>query len=639
MAMIVTNNFAAQAALGELNKNNSQVGKLLEKISSGEKVPTAKENAAAYAISERMREKLRTLTQDTQNVQNGSALLRVPSGGVDNIVDELRSLKELAVNAANDTNTDDDRAIIQKEIDQRLQDINDIASHTNFNGKYLLDGSNGYKRVMAQIGSITETHTESVITDYNTNDIQVGPPSYTIVHNSDGTTSYIQDNKYDLTSNFSALSDGTIRTFKPTAGNRMKCDFGFTGSKTWNWESQMQLNYEGVTFSGKAPLTGRSEMAISMDFNLDGVEKISDLDSEGFSILCGGCSQYINIKFDYTKNNSESTYKTATSNSSSNMEYVIGIKDLETLDSNALSEAIFNGVRSAHSNATGEPYVTSDTNIVTIDEEGNSVNTAVSTYLDYRHDLRVALNPNYDENKPANGSKYIFLKLSSPAIDFISKGTVLTTGPNTGSKTGSTTIQVEYPTTVTLSTPIYQDKEVTETIPIYGELKTGTPLYIHHGTNANQATAVLLKDMHTTSLKGTIPSDADKGRLNSLNTTSHEYYEFQRTLIKAADLTLDDISVRTRDDAGVAIKVIEGALEYALDISTNLGAYQQRMDHSSTNIVTMSENVQAAESTIRDSDMAREMTEYTKYNVLMQSSQSMLAQANQNGSNVLGLLR
>ena len=145
--------------------------------------------------------------------------------------------------------------------------------------------------------------------------------------------------------------------------------------------------------------------------------------------------------------------------------------------------------------------------------------------------------------------------------------------------------------------------------------------------------------MHTKSLKGTIPSETDKERLNSLSQSSNEYYEFQKTLLKAAELTLDDISVSTRQNANVAVKVIEGALDYALDLATNLGAYQQRMDHSASNITTMSENVQASESTIRDSDMAREFTDYTKSNVLQQSAQSMLAQANHNGSNVLGLLR
>jgi len=85
--------------------------------------------------------------------------------------------------------------------------------------------------------------------------------------------------------------------------------------------------------------------------------------------------------------------------------------------------------------------------------------------------------------------------------------------------------------------------------------------------------------------------------------------------------------------------VINGALEYALDVSTTLGAHSQRMELAAYNVTTMAENVQASESVIRDTDMAKAMTGYTKANVLRQAAQSMLAQANQNGANVISLLR
>ena len=73
---------------------------------------------------------------------------------MESIVDTLRKLKELAINAANDTNTADDRATLQKEIVQRLDEINDIASHTNFNGKYLLNGDYG-KRTTYNTSTVT----------------------------------------------------------------------------------------------------------------------------------------------------------------------------------------------------------------------------------------------------------------------------------------------------------------------------------------------------------------------------------------------------------------------------------------------------------------------------------------------------
>ena len=145
MAMIIQHNIAAQLALGELNKNVSKVGKLLGNISSGQKTNSAQDDASGYVISEKMREQIRTLLQDNQNVQNGSALFKIADGGINSIVEELRNLKELAINAANDTNTDIDRATIQKEFSQKMANINDIAATTNYNGKTLLDGTYGIK--------------------------------------------------------------------------------------------------------------------------------------------------------------------------------------------------------------------------------------------------------------------------------------------------------------------------------------------------------------------------------------------------------------------------------------------------------------------------------------------------------------
>ena len=129
------------------------------------------------------------------------------------------------------------------------------------------------------------------------------------------------------------------------------------------------------------------------------------------------------------------------------------------------------------------------------------------------------------------------------------------------------------------------------------------PLKIHHGTKANQATNFYINDMHTKSLG------------------------------------IDNAKVITRQKATEAIEIIDSAIDYALNEATQIGSYLQRLEYTGVNVTTMSENVQSAESTIRDADMAKEMTEYTKSNILTQSAQSMLAQANQNLSSVLSMLQ
>ena len=101
---------------------------------------------------------------------------------------------------------------------------------------------------------------------------------------------------------------------------------------------------------------------------------------------------------------------------------------------------------------------------------------------------------------------------------------------------------------------------------------------------------------------------------------------------------LGSISISTRDDALFAIDAFDNAINSALDELTSIGAIEARLEYTIGNITTSTENVQASDSTNRDADMAKEMTNYTRDNVLLQAAQAMLAQANQDASSILGLL-
>ena len=162
MAMVVKNNMSAVRTLSTLNKNNTALQDSLSKVSSGLKINTAKDDASGYAISERMRVQIRSLDQANQNSQNASSLMKNAEGAVERTIDILRTLKQKAIDAATDTNTDDDRATIQKELDQFIDQIDDNALIT-FNGKYLLEGSR------AQSGSAVATHMTNNSLATNTN--------------------------------------------------------------------------------------------------------------------------------------------------------------------------------------------------------------------------------------------------------------------------------------------------------------------------------------------------------------------------------------------------------------------------------------------------------------------------------------
>lgn len=140
MAMTIMNDASAAMTLGELNKNISSLGKQLKKVSSGMRINSAGDDASGYSISEKMRVRIRALDQDERNVQNGAALLRTAEGAIQQQIEIMKTIKEKVIDADNDTNTDIDRATIQKEIDQGYRQIEDIAQETNYNGKRLLVG-------------------------------------------------------------------------------------------------------------------------------------------------------------------------------------------------------------------------------------------------------------------------------------------------------------------------------------------------------------------------------------------------------------------------------------------------------------------------------------------------------------------
>ena len=167
MAMVVKNNIPAKNTLNQLDKNDKALAKSLKKVASGMKINSAEDDASGYAISEKMVTQMRSLSQDIDNAQTGASMLKVAEGGIQSTVDILSTLKEKVINAANDTNTDADRAIIQKELDQAVDQLDDNAN-VQYNGKIMLDGS--HNNEVLSPGTYTVLANESIDpnTDINT---------------------------------------------------------------------------------------------------------------------------------------------------------------------------------------------------------------------------------------------------------------------------------------------------------------------------------------------------------------------------------------------------------------------------------------------------------------------------------------
>lgn len=153
MALVLKNNMPAKNTLNVLDKNDKMLAKSLKKAASGLRINGADDDASGYAISERMEVQMRGLNQDVDNTQTGNAMLKVAEGGVQSSVEILRTLKEKAIDAANDTNTNADRATMQKEFDQSINQLDENAN-VQYNGKAMLDGSKNNEVVAPGTGTV-----------------------------------------------------------------------------------------------------------------------------------------------------------------------------------------------------------------------------------------------------------------------------------------------------------------------------------------------------------------------------------------------------------------------------------------------------------------------------------------------------
>ena len=193
--MIINHNMNALNAHRNMGINNTAAGKSMEKLSSGLRINRAGDDAAGLAISEKMRGQIRGLTQASRNSADGISMIQTAEGALNETTNILQRMRELAVQASNDTNTTSDREEIQKEINALTEEVDRIANNTEFNTQKLLNGSKSGEEgdlvreaVTAKQGQFKVTFADAI----------------------DGNTQLIIDGKKVKFDNTSAANKGTI---------------------------------------------------------------------------------------------------------------------------------------------------------------------------------------------------------------------------------------------------------------------------------------------------------------------------------------------------------------------------------------------------------------------------------------------
>ena len=197
---MMNNYISSLSILNHFNRNSVSMNKHMLHVASGLRVRTVAEDPSGWAIGQRMSVEIRGLDQATRNAQSSQSMLKVADGAVSSTMDILRSLKEKAIAAANDTMTDRDRQNIQKEFNQYIDQIDDNA-YTTFNSKYLMDGSKSGAAVQT-VQAFTneslgkETKADTALTDLTRRD----GDALGILATDSVTVSYVKEGKTYSTS-------------------------------------------------------------------------------------------------------------------------------------------------------------------------------------------------------------------------------------------------------------------------------------------------------------------------------------------------------------------------------------------------------------------------------------------------------
>ena len=522
--MVVQHNMAAMNANRMLSGVSSAQSKSTEKLSSGYRINRAADDAAGLSISEKMRSQIRGLNQASTNAQDGISLIQTAEGALNEQHSILQRMRELSVQAANGTETNDDREAVQNEIEQLQSELTRISDTTEFNTMKLLDGSQSGSKVQVAVS-------KSAVTGATTNNAEV---------------QQVNTSAKDVAD----LAKGSSITYSVTV-----------------------LDKNNNTSTAAVTITNKDGKLIDQDGNelLSAVADTTDKKATGEetagAIAKALSSTSLGDKFDIAATK-KITLTTKNAGDAANSVLI-------SVD----------GAAGELATSTGgtEEYTTINKTIGSYDGTGNiedkifTVNGEKFAYVDDPSKLGV-------DYKDVN---YVKVKVAGTVGAEDAKAMAALISAKTG-------INAE------------ADKTATDSVNLKpSATATGKGIELQIGANEGQTMSFTLDDM-----------SAD-----------------------ALGVGGSSVNLSTQESAKTATTTIDAAIKKVSAARGKMGAVQNRLEHTIANLDTASENMQTAESRIRDTDMAEEMVNYSKNSILAQAGQSMLAQANQANQGVLTLLQ
>lgn len=673
--MIIQNNMAAMGSSRQTGKAKGRLSKKAEQLASGYRINHAADDSAGLAISEKMRGQIRGLKQASENAQDGISLLQTADSALNETHSLIQRIRELSVQAANDTNTEEDRENIQTEIDLLLEEADRIAEDTEFNTIHLLDGSlkentttnPNVQLSTAEITNFLENIVSNPVIDGSVNKID----STTSGNLSDTLCKSIVPQAVNaFLSTFPAFSSAAaagkisnqigLNIYQDTSNTlaSVTIQYGYDAANkvTDNIQLKLSVNVNTLQFTNTGELTSDSRRALETTIvhemmhafmddtltngmigatngTLDAGNKFPSWFKEGMSqTAAGGCSNdndWINGGLGLTKNSNAAAIKAAVQASSNK----IGSNSTSSEYGTGYLACMYLGYLAA-----GSPSSLSSSSLA------GGINTILSKLMG-----GASLN---DVIKDISNGTYTSISDfeakfgDDPSVAFISQLLNAVGDDGNGSVISSLTASDLLPDADATSS-VYKadDKNVFVTSSVGSKRDWGTGGAVS-GTNSGGGTT------GGTGGGGGTPGTGGGGGGTGGTTPTFAgafYLQIGANTGQSMTISIDDmhtaaigltgISVSDHDKAGLAIEACDKAIQTVSKARAKIGAYTNRLEYAVSNLDNTAENLQAAESRIRDADMADLMVEYAKENILMQAGQSMLAQANQSTQGILQLLQ
>jgi len=588
MAAVINTNTASLNAQRNLSTSQSSLTTSLQRLSSGLRINSAKDDAAGLAISDRMTAQIKGLNQAARNANDGISLAQTAEGALNSVSDSLQRMRELSVQSSNASNSASDRASLQKEVDQLVQQINTVASQTSFNGVKLLDGT--FNAQTFQVGANKgETINIDSIASAKADSLGVGTTSsYSSELSSTVTTGAIGAggitvNGYGVGP---SMSDG-VSASTSVAG---KAATAFATPADDITAGDLKINgvSVGAVTAGASAAAQGTALATAINTVTGSTGVLATADAAGALTLTSKDGRDIKIDMSGTATTARTGLTAGTT--------AVGA------DSAIAKAAAFNSV----SGQTGVSAVATQAQ-VTLGQI--SANAAVA------------------------GDATDYIKINGVKLGAIAAGTAANftdQGNNVTSAINAVSNQTGVTATFDATT-----KQITMTA------KDGRTINVEtKGTaaigNVGQATNTLTNTYGGLKLSSSSSAGINIGGADLAKTALPSGYTAATATFGAG---VSKIDITTASGAQNALATIDSALATVNSSRANLGAIQNRFTSVVSNLATTSENVSAARSRIQDTDFAAETANMTRGQILQQAGTAMLAQANQLPQSVLSLLK